>query len=88
MKRLWLLGVLSLVIFTALPASASALPRYCGTVPMLDFTRAEVEANRYVASCRKARRIARHWSRYQPADNGINPMIKFSSPFTNTGFPV
>jgi hypothetical protein len=58
----------------------------CGKVRFLNFTRASVEANGYVSSCRKARSIASAWSRYQMADNGIHPMRKFSTPTTIRGY--
>jgi hypothetical protein len=63
----------------------SELQHNCGRVRML-FTRSVVVANGYVPTCRKARSIARGWSDYQEADNGIHPMIKFSSPVTIRGY--
>jgi hypothetical protein len=58
----------------------------CGEVRMLNFTRAQVSANGYTPTCGRARSIALAWSRYQIADNGINPMIKFSSPTRIRGY--
>lgn len=63
----------------------SELQHNCGKVRML-FTRSVVAANGYVPTCRKARSVAQGWSRYQEADNGIHPMIKFSSPVTIRGY--
>jgi hypothetical protein len=53
---------------------------------MLNHTSAFVEANGYVPTCRKARSIASAWSRYQVADNGIHPMIKFGTPSQIRGY--
>jgi phospholipase/lecithinase/hemolysin len=86
MRRLLLLGAAVTGLAAPAPASASALERDCGTVQVLDFARASVEANRYTATCNKARRIARQWSRYQQADNGVHPMVKFSTPVRILGF--
>lgn len=58
----------------------------CGTVRAVNGTRAFVEANGYTPTCRKARSVASAWSRYQNADNGIHPMLKFSRPSRIRGF--
>ena len=57
----------------------------CGRVRML-YTRTTVESNGYVSTCRAGRAVARAWSRYQEADNGIHPQVKFTSAVTIRGY--
>ena len=58
----------------------------CGSVKAVNGTLAFVEANGYATSCKRARQVASGWARYQNANNGIHPMLKFVSPSRILGY--